>query len=342
VVNGAGDPANGLEVVVLHDKRRISSRAITGPDSDEDVAADGSFEVLLREVPPGAQLVVRPTEDVPPGVAPNRLQPTVVVPIDPVVGEVELPHIALGAGETLRVQGTVTTAKRPARGATVLFHAQVGAGVFATREVTGDDGAFDVFLIAGEYAVAAVPAADSRAGLLVRGEPFVVVASSDPEPLVLALPSRVDATVQVLSNDGAAVPSASLTFQRVGDAFGLAEPVLQDAQPVFLGSADGDGKARVVVDRGRYRVSITPPRGSGAPAFSTLVTVDGTFSRDFVLPPQDVLAGIVVDSRGGVAPGAFVRVFSHLTDEQGRAIFLGEAVCADDGSFAVPVPDLSP
>ena len=81
-------------------------------------------------------------------------------------------------------------------------------------------------------------------------------------------------------------------------------------------------------------------RGTGAPSFSTLVTVDGPLDRSFVLPPQNVLAGLVVDDDGTAAPGAFVRVFSHLIDEQGRAIFLGEAVCADDGSFAVSVPDL--
>jgi len=75
--------------------------------------------------------------------------------------------------------------------------------------------------------------------------------------------------------------------------------------------------------------------------FSTLITIDGNFTRDFVLPPQAVFAGVVVDEDGSPAGGSFVRVFSRLVDEQGQAIFLGDATCEADGSFAVSVPDFA-
>lgn len=337
VINDAG-PQSSLEVFVLAGARRVSTTSVT--------TDDGAFSLLLREVPPGAQLVVRPAAatSLPRNVAPNLIQPTVVIGIDAFAGEVDLGDISLGAvsGLSTHVRGTVTSSQGAVEGSVVTFHALVGAGFFAARVVTGADGSFELDLLPGDYSVAAVPPQTARAGLLVRAEPLAVLPATEIDALVLALPSRVDAQARITTNDGIAVSSASVTFERVGDVDGLAQPVLQDAQPVFVASADVDGNASVVVDRGRYRVKITPPRGSGAPGFSTLVSIDGNFTRDFVLPPPNVLAGVVKDSDGGATAGAFVRVFSHVTDEAGRAIFLGEAICGDDGAFEVSVPDLSP
>ena len=336
VVNLNG-PQESIEVFVQSASgRRISTRVVTNDD--------GVFSLVLRSVPVGAQLVARPAQNVTAPRNPNLLQPTVVVAIDPATGDVDLRDILLGAvsGLSTSVSGVVTSSNGPAAGVTVTFQAFVGGGEFGARVVTGDDGSFLVDLIPGEYSVAAVPAATGRPGLLVEAEPLVVSPSTPINDLVIELPSRVDASVSVTSNDGGVVASASVTFERIGDVDGLAPPVLENAEPVFVAVADVEGNATVVVDRGRYRVKITPPRDSGAPAFSTLISVRGPFSRAFVLPPPNVLAGVVVDSGGSATPGAFVRVFSQLTDEQGRAIPLGEAICGADGSFAVSVPDLSP
>jgi hypothetical protein len=50
------------------------------------------------------------------------------------------------------------------------------------------------------------------------------------------------------------------------------------------------------------------------------------------------MAGTLRDGAGGAVVGAFVRVFSSLTDELGRAIFLGEGLSGADGTFEVYVP----
>jgi len=134
------------------------------------------------------------------------------------------------------------------------------------------------------------------------------------------------------------VPLASVILSRVGDENGLAEPVLQEGQPVFLGSADDEGRVSMAVDAGRYRMSLQPPRGTGAPAFSTLLTITSSLERDIVLPTASLVAGSLRDGAGDPVSGAFVRVFSSLSDELGRAIFLGEALSESDGTFEVFVP----
>ncbi|MDP2341240.1 MAG: hypothetical protein Q8O67_09795 [Deltaproteobacteria bacterium] len=328
VVAGVGVealPVVNVEVLVSKDGRRVSSLGRT------DV--DGSFSIALRQLVSGANFEVRSSAE-------NTGFPSVTVAIDIATDDVDLGEISLGAvSSPVPVRGNVKDrAGSPARGALVTFRGLVGAGLYTARATADESGAFNVALLPGDYLAAAVAAEDDRAGLLVQS---IAVAGSI-EGLALILPSRVDASVRVTTNDGVAVSSASVVFQRVGDVDGLAEPVLEGAQPLFLASADVEGNAVLAVDEGRYRVTLQPPRGSGAPAFSALVTVDGTFVRDFVLPPQNVLAGVVTDDDGAAAPGSFIRVFSKLTDELGRAIFLGEAIAGDDGSFAVSVPDLSP
>jgi hypothetical protein len=51
-----------------------------------------------------------------------------------------------------------------------------------------------------------------------------------------------------------------------------------------------------------------------------------------------LVAGSLRDAAGDPVSGAFVRVFSSLSDELGRAIFLGEALSESDGTFEVFVP----
>ena len=315
----------GFEVLITSEGRRVSSLGLTG--------SDGSFEIALRRQVTGANLEVRATADI-------RGFPSVTVALDVDSDDVDLGEISLGAvSAPVPVRGTVKDrGGTPARDAVVTFRGRVGAGIFTSRVTADDNGAFTAQLLPGDYLAAAVAVQDDRAGLLVQA--LTVGAAVDDVALVL--PSRVDVSVRVTTSEGVPVSSTSVVFQRVGDTSGLAEPVLDGAQPLFLAAADVDGNAVLAVDAGRYRVTLQPPRGSGAPAFSALVTVDGTFTRDFVLPQQNVLAGVVKDDGGLPAPGAFVRVFSQLTDELGRAIFLGEAIAGDDGSFAVSVPDLTP
>jgi hypothetical protein len=68
--------------------------------------------------------------------------------------------------------------------------------------------------------------------------------------------------------------------------------------------------------------------------FSTLITIDGNFTRDFVLPPQAVFAGVVVDEDGSPAGGSFVRVFSRLVELSPTATGKAQQRNAPDDVFA--------
>ncbi len=336
IIAGAGVEAAGipdLEVRVLVAGRRVSTLATTG--------RDGAFELTLRDtIPLGATLDVQPGAD-------NAGFPSLSIALDVgAAGVVDLGDISLGEVVTAQVPVSglvVDAAGVPVANAAIAVRGFIGAGTVARSATSAADGTFAMQLIPGGYTLAVIADGASRAGLLLEEitvQPVDIVKGG--LQLTLTMGARENVAVQVTSADGVAMAGGSVSFQRVGDVLGIAEPVLDGAQPVFTTSADVEGHAALVVDEGRYRVSIQPPRDSGAPAFSTLVTVDGNFNRSFVLPAQSVLAGVVVDGAGAPAPGAFVRVFSQVTDEQGRAIFLGEAVCAPDGSFAVSVPDLTP
>lgn len=331
VIAGVGvqaEPIEALELRVLVDGRRVSTLATTD--------GDGFFDLVLRDaIPPGATLEVQPATE-------EHTAPSLSIPLDAAAASgatIDLGDLSLGPTITAgRVSGVVVDERgAPVRGATVTFRGLIGGGTYARSDIADDDGVFGVSLLPGDYTLAITAEPTSRAGLLVQD---VSIPANGVAGLSIVVPDRVPVDVVVTTNDGVAMAAGSVTFQRVGDVFGIAEPVLTGVQPSFTVTADVDGRVELSVDQGRYRVNIQPPRGTGAPSFSTLVTVDGGLDRSFVLPPQNVLAGRVVDDGGSAAPGAFVRVFSKLTDEQGRAIFLGEAVCADDGTFAVSVPDL--
>jgi hypothetical protein len=319
----AAQPISELEVLLLDgDGRRVSSLGVT------DI--DGRFEVGLAERYPDVRFVARRSEQ-------NALSPTLEFPLD--LGPdavVDLGVVSLGTSlGVVRVEGEVrTTSGAPAEGAVVSFRGLIGAGVAEARTET-IDGRFSVSLHPGSYSVAVVGAVAGTAGLVVT----TLDVAQDERDLLITLPERVAANFTVSSAAGGAVGLASVVLTRVGDEDGVAEPVLAAAQPVFLGSSDEDGRVAFAVDPGRYRIAIQPPRGVEAPTFSTLITVgEAGVDRDVELPASTIMAGTLRDGAGGAVVGAFVRVFSSLTDELGRAIFLGEGLSGADGTFEVYVP----
>jgi len=320
----AAQPISELEVLLLDgDGRRVSSLGVT------DI--DGRFEVGLAERFSDVRFVARRSEQ-------NALSPTLEFPLD--LGPdavVDLGVVSLGTSlGVVRVEGEVrTTSGAPAEGAVVAFRGLIGAGVAEARTETVE-GRFSVSLHPGSYSVAVVGVATGTAGLTVT----TLDVAQDERDVVITLPERVAATFTVSSAAGSAVGLASVVLTRVGDEAGVAEPVLAAAQPVFLGSTDDDGRAAFAVDPGRYRIAIQPPRGVEAPAFSTLITVgEAGVDRDIELPASVIMAGTLQDPAGQAVVGAFVRVFSALTDELGRAIFLGEGLSAADGTFEVAVAE---
>jgi hypothetical protein len=329
VIAGEGVGAPGvkdLEARIVDDAgRRLSTLSRT---DDE-----GRFLIGLPEPVGEAVLELVPTVD-------NAVQPALRRPLVLEGTFLDLGVISQGPrGDTVTVAGRVVLDDgSPAGNATVTLRGLVGAGEFVARTQTRNDGSFALPVRPGRYVVGAVGAIDVDHGLAIS-ELIVDEAALD---LTITLLPRVSATFSILHPDGAAVMAASIVLQRIGNSLGVAEPVLADVQPAFLGATNDDGDVTLRVDFGRYRITVTPPRDAGLPAFSALLSIEGPVSRTLTLPPSTLFAGVVHGPSGALGGGVVVRVFSPLTDELGRAISLGEAVTADDGSFSVAVPNLRP
>jgi hypothetical protein len=259
-------------------------------------------------------------------------------PVDVVGPVVELGVITQGdRADTVAVVGRVVSeGGAPAASAAVAVHGLVGAGEFFARAVADVDGGFALALRPGHYTITAVGAVDGEDGLY-SGDLVVDAAVDD---LTLTLSPRLPVRLTVVDATGDPVAAASIELQRIGDVLGVGEPSLIGAQPAYVSATDDDGSSSLRVPGGRYRVSIQPPRDSGAPVFSALLAVDDIVERELVLPAAAILAGMVQDPSGGPTSGAVVRVFSPIADELGRAIYLGEALSTADGAFTLAVPDL--
>lgn len=321
-VGVAAQPISELELFLLDDRgRRVSSLGVSD--------AEGHFEIGLAARHDDVRFVARRSER-------NALSPTLAFPLDlGTESVVDLGVLSLGASlGIVRVEGEVRSfSGAPLTDAVVAFRGLVGAGIAEARTVT-TDGRFSVSLHPGSYSVAAVGAVGGPDGLLVT----TLEVAQDLRDVVLTVPERVPAGFDIVTSTGQPVDLASVVLTRVGDENGLAEPVLGVAQPVFLGSTDDDGHAGFSVDPGRYRIAIQPPRGVEAPTFSTLITVIEAADRTITLPASTVVPGTLRTGAGDPVVGAFVRVYSSLTDELGRAIFLGEGLSNADGTFDVIVP----
>ena len=324
IISGIGAAITGLDncdvLIVDSNDRQLSTIAAT------DV--EGRFSLSVGASSADAQLVVRP----------NNQYPAVRIPID--LGDdvdVDLGDRSLGdALITAVIAGRVRTASGAfAEGATVVVRGTVGNGIVTARQVTGRDGVFSLNVVRGSYVIAAVGVNDGSNGIVVRD---VDVGVATVEGLVLDLPARVTARLEVLTAEGAAVASSSVVLTRIGDAqTGIGEPILVDAQPGFLGNTDERGRVSLAVDPGSYRIAIDPPRGQGTPAFSARLSIDSDVERTIILPKSKVVAG-ALRSGGNTVGGAFVRVYSQIVDERGKAILLGETFADADGAFAVSVP----
>jgi hypothetical protein len=322
-VGVAPQPISGVEVLLADgEDRRASSLAITD--------AEGRFEVGLAERPENVRFIARASEQ-------NALSPTLEFPLELGPEDViDLGPLSLGPSlGVVRVQGEVRDeGGAPVDGAIVSWRGLIGAGVAEARTET-IAGRFSVSLHPGLYTLAVVGPATANAGMSTT----TVQVGQGTSDIQVTLPARVSAAFTVSSFFGEPVAFASVVLTRVGDSRGVADPVLAAAEPVFLGSTDEDGGAFFAVDPGRYRIAIQPPRGSEAPLFSTLVTVsESGLLREVVMPSSMILAGTLRDPGGATVVGAYVRVFSTLSDESGNALLLGEGLSADDGTFEVFIP----
>jgi hypothetical protein len=304
----------------------VGGRALAAPTTTQ---ADGTFVVVVERFV-GGKLCVAPAPA-------DNLPSAEVEVLTADAGDINLGTVAAARRLPVRVldeNGQAVAA------AAVSLHGAVGVGVIRRQAVADAAGTTELLVPQADYQVVAVAASGAR--LQVAQVDVVATTDAWAEPLTLRLPAVHDVWYRLETSDGDAVVGATVRYDLIGDEDGFVGPALAgQPTPSIVGLTDGEGQVAVGLSTGRYRVQIQPPPMSGAPMQSLIVNVNAPIDETITLPPRIVLVGTLRDSVGAAVEGGAVRVFSKLTNEQGAAIFLGEASTDVVGGFAISLPDVA-
>ncbi len=213
-----------------------------------------------------------------------------------------------------RIAGHVLRAGQPARGAVVTLHAAAQSDLVIAKIVVAADGAFDFGeRPAADYHVVASAGAETSAAI-------VDVSTRDPrrtsDRLVLTIGDcawRVVGTV----TDGAATPIAHANVRLRG-----------------LVGVETDAQGRFVLCRPPSSQAVTVI--AAADGYGTLVattSMRGTERRDFVMVPEGVLLGRVVDEAGAAVAGA--QVMLAQVDRARAPLAPSSTQSGNDGRFQI-------
>jgi hypothetical protein len=242
---------------------------------------------------------------------------------------------------------------KPAAGATVrmstLIPGAVGGEARYTRSAqTGADGKATILVVpavAGQplqYMVKVVPPADSESGPRCLPSYEVAAAAADGTrtgPPIM-LPRRVVLDGRVLRAEGRPASGLRVRATRAGDTYNE-ECGGQLASPPAETITDSDGRYRMRLDPGEYRIDYEPEGVSTLPwAVEELVSIVASVGREVALPATVMVEGQVVTGEGANLPGATVRAFA--LGGEGRAEVRGSAVSDSNGRFRMVLPKPAP
>jgi Carboxypeptidase regulatory-like domain len=329
VVNGSTPLAGALVSAVDATGTTISGTQISG--------ADGRFALDLPPGPPPFLLQVGPQS----GSAGTDVIPTFnakAAPPAPSTGPITvdlgtLPPTAMLNGKVVDARGA------PIASARVLVVNTDALGYTLSRQATtGSDGSFSVVVRQGTYTVQAMPDADPQAPALSAPRPGVIVNSAAIDLTQIQCPDKIRVVGSVLRPDGRPAPAGfRIEATRVPDQV-IAGRGTQTA------TTDATGAFALVVDGGRYRVTITPTAESALPR--TIVTVDLPTPRPLVLqiaPPHELVGTVHVAGNPTPAASRGATIDFYALDASGkRSLLIGNAV-ADPatGQYKVVLPDVS-
>jgi hypothetical protein len=240
--------------------------------------------------------------------------------------------------------------KRPVVGATVRFRATlpsggVGDAFYERVAQTGPMGTAMIPLIPGasqatrDYVVQVSPPADSdfAAGCVASYAIGPATTSGQRVGAAIELAPKITIEGRVLRADGK--PAASVRVRPTLITGASAEGcggVLASAASEQ--NTDVDGRYRLRLDPGQYRLDIEPPQGTPLPSTSTVVTVPETRTADVVLPSPVLVEGRVLSPNRTPAADAEVRAFGK--DAMGVTFRRAVALTDAEGKFRLIVPRL--
>ena len=249
-----------------------------------------------------------------------------------------LPAPATLIGKVVDARGAAISSAR------VLLLSAGAAGYVLSRQATTlGDGSFSVAVRAGGYLLEVAPDVGPTQPAISDAVTLTVTAPSTSFATPIQCPDKVKVTGTILRPDGKpATAGFRVDATRVSDQ-------LVTARGTRTASTDASGAFALVLDRGRYRIEITPTAESALPR--TIVTVDVPGPPTVALPslqisPPHELAGTVraVPVRAGdppsVVPGATIDFYA--VDSTGkRSVLIGNAVADASGQYKVVLPDVS-
>ncbi len=255
VLGPSGSPVDSADIDV--DIESSGERVRTPND---DTGATGLFQVVV----PAGRLRV--------SVTPRRgsgLAPLLVEHVD-VTRDTAL---ALRLESGVHISGTLRDPSQFLLSGVDIDIAEFGSGaqVPLNNDRSDATGAFDVLVRPGRFRVALIPPIES--GLAATLLTDVEVVRDTVIDVALAPGARLDLVVR--SPFGVGVQGADLDFVRPD---GLAQPVWEDV-------TDGAGMLTVLLPPGDYRVSVTPPNGTGlAPLLELPLAIAADRSVEWVVP----------------------------------------------------------
>ena len=334
--NSLDEPAPGFVTRAYAGNNAISNAVMTD--------GTGMFQLLLSKdaVPPeaGGMISIHADHaDAPVGVGPAALDP---VPADPVPRfETQLLRIATTPGNinqlrTFRMPAfakaaplrfTVQAADAPMKpvpDVAVRFRTEIsalpdGRAIYETMQTTDANGEVEVQLIPGtanaprNYEISLAPALDSTFGALCVPVLPITMVGSEAVPqysATLPLHSRVVLVGTVV--DQAAMPAASVTVTAT-PAPGSTNCVNPPSTTPVSATTLRDGKYRMLLDSGVYRLDFDPPMGAPLPRLTLdSVTLDADSTQDIVLPTGEVVKGTLRASDGNALASAGIKFFQVL------------------------------
>ncbi|MFL5365660.1 MAG: hypothetical protein ACJ781_09320 [Myxococcales bacterium] len=295
-------------------------------------ANDGSFALVLPPGPPVFSLQIGPQAAAPT----NDTTPTFTPRAFPAGQPANLGTIDLGLlPATATLTGKVQDSRGAALASTRVVVVATGATGYALSKqaTTGTDGTFSVVVLQGTYLVQAMPDADPQSPAIspsVQAVPVNAPSVQLGTPIVC--PDKLHVAGTVLRADGSRAPAGfRVEATRVPDQ-------VIPGRGTQTATTDASGAFALVLDGGRYRVTITPTAESALPR--TIVTIDvpaGAAPSLRIAPPLDLVGTI----RAGSQPVAATVDFYALDASGKRSVLIGSAVAdSTSGQYKVILPDV--
>jgi len=347
VVNSMELPAMGRSVWVVDAEsgRRLSSTATTSAEPGEE----GQFRVLMSPGVENYRIRIGTGED--------TSSPTIYA--DPsylILDEDGFVQILVPMIRPVCYRGSVELGQtgEVAEGAIVTFSTdevldpETGlAGTFETMLTAQEDGSFEASLLPGSYDVLVTPPPDhevSRYGVLHESSFQIMVDETGPDCLMgqlFILPERAAVGGVVRTADERLMGDAVVTAA----ALNLPLEELPAALYNRTGQTTTDprGQFNLPLDIGVYDLFIKPPAESNFPWVVDpgleVGASEETYSDVYQVSAPLPVTGTLRDVAGAI-PGAEIRAFAVVTDEDGteRNVAVGRTIVDETGEFTLLLP----